>query len=63
MIIQPLCARSVFPNCTARLKGERALLVGDAVLGVKDVASLSLRRPVDRGYVVTWDVQKEVWLR
>ncbi|GAB4822961.1 hypothetical protein N2152v2_010007 [Parachlorella kessleri] len=53
----------VFPNCTARVKGERQLLVGDAVLGVKDVVSLAVRRPVDRGYVVAWDVQKDIWLR
>ena len=57
----PVCR--VFPNCTARVKGERSLLVGDQVLGVKDVASLALRRPVDRGYVTAWDVQRDVWSR
>lgn len=53
----------MFPNATARVKGERTLLVGDAVLGAQDVSSLVLRRPVDRGYVVAWDVQKDVWAR
>lgn len=53
----------VFPNCTGKIKGERKVLVGDEVLEVKDIASLTLRRPVDRGYVVAWDVQKDIWTR
>jgi actin-related protein 6 len=39
------------------------VLVGLDILEVKDVSSLALRRPVDRGYVTAWDVQKEVWAR
>lgn len=33
------------------------------LLEAKDVSSLALRRPVDRGYVTAWDVQREIWLR
>ncbi len=37
--------------------------MGDGMLEVKDVSALTLRRPVDHGYVVAWDVQKEIWGR
>lgn len=52
-----------FPNCSARIKGERQVLVGLDLLDVKDVSSLAVRRPVDRGYTVAWDLQKEIWAR
>ncbi len=54
---------SAFPNCTAKLKGDRAALVGPDVSAARDVGALSLRRPVDRGYVVAWDLQREIWAR
>lgn len=45
------------------MKGERAVLVGPDVLTARDISSLALRRPVDRGYVVAWDVQRDIWAR
>lgn len=38
----------VFPNCTAKPKGERTVYVGDALLDAKDIMSLTMRRPFDR---------------
>ena len=35
--------------------------MGQDILDQKDVSSLLLRRPVDRGFTVNWDLQKEVW--
>jgi actin-related protein 6 len=55
--------RREFPNCSARIKGERQVLVGLDLLDVKDVSSLAVRRPVDRGYTVAWDLQHEIWAR
>lgn len=55
--------RSIFPNCTAKPKGERQTYVGDALLDAKDILQLNLRRPFDRGFLVNWDVEKEVWNR
>ena len=48
---------------TAKVKGEKQVLVGEEVLGCRDVSALVPRRPVDRGYVVAWDLQKEIWTR
>lgn len=53
----------VFPNASAKQKGERASFLGEAMLGMKDVGALALRRPVDRGYVVAWDLQREILAR
>lgn len=53
----------VFPNCTAKPRGERQVYVGDEMLECRDVAALTVRRPADRGYVVAWSLQKEIWAR
>lgn len=53
----------ITPNCTARAKGDKHYIVGDAILATKDISSLTIRRPVDRGYVIAWDLQKEIWAR
>lgn len=55
------CAYRVFPNCTARAKGVRQTLVGQQLLDKHDVSAIRARRPCDRGYVVNWDLQREVW--
>jgi hypothetical protein len=42
-------ACSVFPNCTAKPKGEKAMYVGDMLLDPKsEISQLTLRRPFDR---------------
>lgn len=49
--LSPLClllATRVFPNCTAKPKGERQMYVGDMLLDCKEVSQLTLRRPYDR---------------
>ena len=56
----------MFPNAAAKLKGERQateLVVGEAMLGMRDVSALSLRRPVDRGFVVAWELQRDILAR
>ena len=55
------CRYRVFPNCTARAKGVRQNLVGQQLLEGQDVSALKVRRPVDRGYVVNWDLEREIW--
>ncbi len=53
----PLC--SMFPNAVGKLSGKK--LLGQEIWDAQDVSSLQLKRPVDRGYVVNWDLQKEIW--
>jgi actin-related protein 6 len=49
------------PNCIAKPKGEKRSYICDEIHTIKDVSSLNLRRPIDRGYVVNWDLQKDIW--
>lgn len=53
----------VVPNCTAKIKGERQVYIADTVQSCPDLLSVVARRPVDRGYTVTWDLQRDIWLR
>jgi actin-related protein len=50
--------RVCMPNCTARLKHQLGVLVGEETAdAIKDRSQLTLQRPCDRGYVVNWDAQ------
>ena len=55
-----LTTDSVVPNCVAKPKGEKRSYIADEINQVKDISSLNLRRPVDRGYVVNWDLQRDI---
>ncbi len=44
----PLLFRSVFPNASAKPKGERQALIADQIVDSKEVSQLQLRRPFDR---------------
>ncbi|KAK9828010.1 hypothetical protein WJX81_008549 [Elliptochloris bilobata] len=57
---QPLL---VFPNATGKAKGERTVYVGDQLLEDRDLSSLALRRPLERGYLVNEEVERAVWGR
>lgn len=57
-------AYSLVPNCIAKgADGPRStrVYVGDELDACKDFAEMSFRRPVERGYVVNWDAQLDVW--
>ncbi|CAM9350285.1 unnamed protein product [Discosporangium mesarthrocarpum] len=52
------------PNCTAKQKNQMQLLVGDeTVNAVKDSSQLTFQRPFDRGYLINWETESEVWTR
>ena len=48
------------PNCVAKPKGEKRSYIADEINQIKDISSVNLRRPIDRGYVVNWDLQKDI---
>eukprot|EP00877_Chromochloris_zofingiensis_P007352 jgi/Chrzof1/2870/Cz12g02080.t1 len=51
----------VFPNCTAKPKGDRQVYVGDMMLNCKDIMSMTVRRPFDRGFLVNWGLERDIW--
>lgn len=57
------CPCRVFPNAGGKVKGQRSALIGDQILDCQDISSLSLRRPIDRGFIVNIDMQRDIWTR
>lgn len=55
--------RSIFPNCSAKSKGERQALVGDMLAEANEISQLTIKRPMDRGYLVNFDLEREIWNR
>ena len=51
----------MFPNCSARAVGERQQLLGPALGERASISGLSVRRPVERGYLVNTDLQSDIW--
>ena len=50
----------VVPNCIARDR-SRKLYVGSDLDNCRDFGEIQFRRPVEKGYIVNWEAQKEVW--
>ncbi|CAI5528908.1 unnamed protein product, partial [Closterium sp. Naga37s-1] len=53
----------VIPNFVAKAKGLKRPFVADLVDTCPDIKGLGVLRPVDRGYVVKWDLQRTIWDR
>lgn len=51
---------AVIPNCIARDKARKTYVASD-LSKCKDFGEISFRRPVDKGYIVNWEAQKEIW--
>jgi hypothetical protein len=47
----------VFPNCTAKAKGERQVFVGQQLLEARELGGMVVRRPIDR----VRDAARRVW--
>ena len=53
-------APRVVPNCLARDRARR-VYVGSELSQCRDFGEVDFRRPVDKGFIVNWEAQKEVW--
>jgi actin-related protein 6 len=52
----------LIPNCIARDR-HRKTYVGSELERCKDFGEIALRRPVEKGFVVNWEAEKEIWDR
>jgi len=52
----------VIPNCIARDR-QRKTYVASELSKCKDFGEIHFRRPVEKGYIVNWEAQKEIWDR
>ena len=50
----------VVPNCMARSRDKR-VWVGSQLESCKDFGEMAFRRPVEKGYLVNWEAEKEIW--
>lgn len=50
----------VLQNCLARGRDKR-VWVGGQLDNCKDFGEMAFRRPVEKGYLVNWEVEKEIW--
>ncbi|KAK0707713.1 actin family [Lasiosphaeris hirsuta] len=55
-------APRVVPNCIARDR-HRKTFVGSELEKCKDFGEIAFRRPVEKGFIVNWEAQKEIWDR
>lgn len=51
---------SIIPNCLARDR-DKKVYIGSSLSSCKDFSEIVFRRPVEKGYLVNWEAQKEIW--
>lgn len=56
-----LAACSTIPNTIAKTRGNRLYVGSQLNSQVADLNEIMFRRPVEKGYLVNWEVQKEIW--
>ncbi|KAL5606819.1 uncharacterized protein BROUX77_004012 [Berkeleyomyces rouxiae] len=50
----------IIPNCLARDRHKK-VYIGSQVLAARDYSEMAFRRPVEKGFIVNWEAQKEIW--
>ncbi|KAI9151421.1 actin family protein [Paramyrothecium foliicola] len=50
----------IIPNCLARDR-TRKIYVGSGLDACRDFGEIQFRRPVEKGFIVNWEAQKEIW--
>lgn len=50
----------VIPNCMARDRNKR-VYTGSQLSKCKEFGEMVFRRPVEKGYMVNWEAEKEIW--
>lgn len=50
----------IIPNCIARDR-TRKIYVASELAKCTDYGEIQFRRPVEKGFIVNWEVQSEIW--
>ena len=56
-----LSACTSIPNAIAKTRGNRVYIGAQLSNQITDVNEMAFRRPVEKGYIVNWETQKEIW--
>ncbi|POS87167.1 hypothetical protein EPUL_001741 [Erysiphe pulchra] len=59
-LIEEIGSPRLIPNCIARDR-DRKIYVGSQLSTCKDFSEIIFRRPVEKGYLVDWEAEKEIW--
>ena len=51
----------VIPNSIARSSRERRVYVASELQKCRDFGELTFRRPVEKGFIVHWEVEEAIW--
>lgn len=52
----------IIPNCVSKAKNVRTrIFVGDQIDDCKDLSGLYYLLPFQKGYIVNWEIEKQVW--
>jgi actin-related protein 6 len=52
----------IVPNCIARDRSRKTYIASELET-CRDFSEIQFRRPIDRGYIVNWEAQREIWDR
>lgn len=58
----PLPTPKIIPNCITRDRHKK-VYVGSEMLSARDYSEMAFRRPMEKGFIVNWESQKEIWDR
>lgn len=56
-----LAACTVIPNAIAKTRANRTYIGAQIGTNIADVNEMLFRRPLEKGYTVNWEAQKEIW--
>lgn len=51
----------IIPNCIARDRSRRTYVGSELEEKCHDFSEIQFRRPVEKGCIVNWEAQKEIW--
>lgn len=54
-------ACAAIPNAIAKTRGNRIYVGAQIGTNITDCNEMLFRRPVEKGYTVNWEAQKEIW--
>ncbi|PGH11445.1 hypothetical protein AJ80_07125 [Polytolypa hystricis UAMH7299] len=58
---QPLSSCLVIPNALARTRDKRVYVGPQLTTHISDWNEVTFRRPLEKGYIVNWEAQREIW--
>lgn len=56
-----LAACVTIPNALAKTRDHRIFIASQLSTHISDWNEVTFRRPVEKGYIVNWEAQKEIW--